>query len=55
MTFIYILKTVTAKWIKIMAESNLAQALVIQESPTIALSLLPLDKNTYQTVCCTKN
>lgn len=49
MTFIYILKKITGKWINIMAKNNLAQALVMQESPTIDLSLSPSNKNTKQT------
>ena len=55
MTFIYILKKITEKWIKIMAKNNFAQALVMQESPTITLSRLPLNKNTEQTTSCSKN
>jgi hypothetical protein len=38
-----------------MAKNNLAQALVMQESPTITLSLIPLNKNTEKTICCTEN
>ncbi|NQZ22044.1 MAG: hypothetical protein HRT53_08310 [Colwellia sp.] len=53
MTFVYILKKITEKWIKIMAKNNLAQALVMQESPTMALSMLALNKKTNDTTCCT--
>jgi hypothetical protein len=38
-----------------MAKNNLAQALVMQESPTITLSLLSAKKNTDKTICCTEN
>ena len=55
MTFVYILKKITEKWINLMAKNNLAQALVMQESPTITLSLISLNKNTDETLCCTKN
>jgi len=51
MTFVYILKKITEQWINIMAKNNLAQALVMQESPTITLSILPLNKNTNETTC----
>jgi len=54
MTFVYILKKITEQWIKLMTKNNLAQALVMQESPTIALSMLSLNKNTNETTCCTK-
>ena len=55
MTFVYILKKITEKWINLMAKNNLAQALVMQESPTITLSLIPLKKNTDETIYFTKN
>jgi len=54
MTFVYILKKITEQWIKLMTKNNLAQALVMQESPTIALSMLSLNTNTNETTCCTK-
>ncbi len=55
MTFVYILKRITEKWINLMAKNNLAQALVMQESPTITLSLIPLNKSTDKKVCCTES
>jgi hypothetical protein len=55
MTFIYLLKKITGKWINLMAKNNFAQALVMQESPTMTLSLLPLDDNTVKMTCCTEN
>ena len=54
MTFVYRLKKITEKWINLMAKNNLAQALVMQESPTTTLSLISLKKNTDETLCCTK-
>ena len=39
----------------LMAKNNFAQALVMQESPTMTLSLLPLDDNTVKMTCCTEN
>jgi len=54
MTFVYILKKITEQWIKLMTKNNLAQALVMQESPTIYLSMVSLNKNTNETTCCTK-
>ena len=53
MTFVYILKKITEKWINIMAKNNLAQALVMQEGPTTALSMLALNKKTNETTCTT--
>jgi len=48
------MKKIIGKWIQITAKNNLAQALVMQENPTIALSLLALNKKTDQTKCSTK-
>jgi hypothetical protein len=55
MTFVYILKKIIGKWINLMAKNNLAQALVMQESPTITLSLIPLNKSADKALCCNKN
>jgi hypothetical protein len=55
MTFVYILKKITEKWISLMAKNNLAQALVMHESPTISRSLIPLNKNNDETIYFTKN
>ena len=55
MTFVYILKKIIGKWINLMAKNNLAQALVMQESPTITLSLIPLNKSADKTICCAEN
>jgi hypothetical protein len=52
MTFVYIIKKFTGKWINTIAKNNFAQALVMQETPSISLSLLPSKKRGDTNKCC---